>query len=535
MNAVIYNPLEEFEQQYRDRHCANTQQFFDELVEKSGVNIDENRKTVEQYNIYKENLAKLKRKYNWLRFFRVLMIITLLLIPIVIWKMTPKIRQLREEIATADKKVEELLALAYQQMLPLNSLFTSRDCLTITENTIPLISFDSTFTIEKETDMKTNYDFSGMEGTDYSTLGVLSGLYNENPFLFENTVVHRLGEETYTGSLTIHWQETYFEDGKVKRRTRTQTLYATVTKPKPFYSTQVVLNYGAQAGPELSFYRDPGHWEKKSEREVERSVKRGEKRLKKKTDKAIKNNENFMSMSNTEFEVLFDALDRTNEVQFRSLFTPLAQTNLVDLLTSRTGYGDDYHFIKNKRMNRILSEHSQGRDLMLQPVAYTSYAFDIIKQNFLEKNIEYFRAVYFDFAPLLSIPAYQERPVHSLKPIPELSQLYSQKESEVLANAVDSRYVVHPSTKTPAILKTEHIHTEAQKDKTCITAYSYDIIPRVDYIPVLGGDGYMHNVPVPWDEYIPLENAANFYITRYDQAKAEGVLAERNGLCIMQA
>lgn len=41
-------------------------------------------------------------------------------------------------------------------------------------------------------------------------------------------------------------------------------------------------------------------------------------------------------LANDEFEVLFRALNRNNEVQFRLLFTPLAQQNMIDLLLDKT-------------------------------------------------------------------------------------------------------------------------------------------------------------------------------------------------------
>jgi hypothetical protein len=71
---------------------------------------------------------------------------------------------------------------------------------------------------------------------------------------------------------------------------------------------------------------------------------------------------------------------------------------MVELLLSQTGYGDDFHFIKQRRTNRIVSNHSQGRALKLSAGAYASYAFDQIKENFINKNAEFFKAVYFDFA-----------------------------------------------------------------------------------------------------------------------------------------
>lgn len=536
MESMIYNPLEEFQSKFQATHAQNATAFFDTLVARSGVDIEQNRKTVAQYNTYRENLKKLKRKRNWRLFFRVVLCITILLIPLVIWKLNPIIKALREEIAAADKKADELLAEAGRQMQPLNALFTDRDALKIIETTVPMLTFDPCFSVRQEADMRINYDYCETDDSEQSTLDVLAGRYNDNPFVFENKLVHTMGTETYHGYKTIHWTETYRDaNGKMQTQHRSETLHATVTKPKPFYHTQVVLNYCAQGGPDLCFSRDATHLHEKSEKQIDRLVKRGEKKLQRKSDKAVRQNDDFTSMSNSEFEVLFDALDRTDEVQFRTLFTPLAQTNMVDLILSKVGYGDDFHFIKRKRTNHILSTHSQGRVINLLPHNYVSYAYDIIRENFLEKNAAFFKAVYFDFAPLWAIPLYQERPVHSLKPIPDYTQLYSLKECEALANAVDYRYVVHPATKTQAILKSSYVGTNGTVDETCISAYSYDIEKRVDFVSVYGGDGHFHNVPVEWDDYLPLEAHNNFGITTKKDAANRTVIASRSGLCIFQS
>ena len=321
----------------------------------------------------------------------------------------------------------------------------------------------------------------------------------------------------------------------MRTRTRSQTLHATVTKPKPFYSTQVVLHYCAQGGPELSFSRDASHLDQKSDKQIERLVKQGEKKLQRKTEEAVRENGDFMSMSNSEFEVLFDALDRTNEVQFRTLFTPLAQTNMVDLIRSKVGYGDDFAFLKRRRTNHIISEHSQGREVSVPAQSYASYAFDTIRENFTGKNGEFFKAVYFDFAPILAIPLYQERPVHSLKPIPDYTQQYSFMECEALANVVDRRRVVHPRTKTQAILKSSFVSAKDGIDETCITAYSYDIEKRVDVVTMFGQDGHLHSVPVEWDAYLPLESQNHFYVAADGLVANQSVFARRNGLSIFQS
>ncbi len=533
MDSVIFNPLKEYQSKLKNLHFENTKKLFEKLVKESGIDIDTNKETVKQYNIYTERLSDVKKKLRWRKFFRVLMWVSVVLIPVAILNMNPKIKELKEEVQFADQKANEFLSLATEQMKPLTALFKEWYAIDLIEETVPLIKFMQQFTAAQENDMKINYDLKDDTDVEKSTLDVLAGEYNENPFVFENRMVHRMGTETYYGYKTITWTETYRDsDGKMRTRTRTERLQASVTKPKPFYHTEVVLNYGAQAAPELSFSRDATNLHNKSEKAIERYVKRGEKRLDRKANKALKKGDDFTSMSNSEFEVLFDALDRSDEVQFRTLFTPLAQTNMVDLLLSKESFGDDFNFFKNGRMNTVASNHSQNRALILSTEGFNSHSFDIIEHNFLNLNMEYFKAVYFDLAPVLAIPAYQERPVHSLKPIPDYTQLYSLKESESLANLVNKKEIVHPDTKTEAILKSSYLSTENNIDKTSVTAYSYDIEKRVDIVTVRGGDGHYHNIPVEWDEYLPLEQITNFGVTAINSAVASA--ASRDGLCIFK-
>lgn len=538
---MIYNPLQEFDSKFKNLHLEHTKKYFDDLRQRSNVDVAQNQKTVKEYNELKEHLSKLRLRCNWLRVLRVFLFITLILIPLAIWWLNPKIRALRARIEQADDRLEELLALAWAQMQPLNALFDERDALRIIEKTISGIAFAPTFSAEQERDMVTHYDFENGEGNDRTTLDLLAGHYNENPFLFESQLIHRMGQERYHGTLVISWTESYRDsEGRIRTRTRTQTLHASVVKPKPFYSTQTFLNYCAQGGPELSFTRDATHLEQKSEKEIDKYVKKGEKKLKKMTDKAIKDNKDFVSMANADFEVLFDALDRTHEVQFRTLFTPLAQTNMIELIRSRSGYGDDFHFIKRKRTNRILTQHSQGRPMTLHPAEYHSYSFDVIKQSFINKNVRFFKDVYFDFAPIWAIPLYQEQPVASLHPVPDTPHVprreeinqYSRKECEALFNTVFVQHVVHPNTKTRAILKSDFVEAGNGVDEVHISAYSYDVIRRVEFVSVLGGDGHFHAVPVPWDQYIPLEADNVFLVGTKDRVPAGEILASRNDLCI---
>ncbi|MBQ5930320.1 MAG: hypothetical protein IIX02_05970, partial [Clostridia bacterium] len=179
--------------------------------------------------------------------------------------------------------------------------------------------------------------------------------------------------------------------------------------------------------------------------------------------------------------------------------------NTVDLLTSKTGYGDDFYFQKYKRFNVIISEHGQNRSLDTSPNHYYSYDVDLAKQNFISFNVNFFKSIFFDFAPLLSVPAYVEEPCASLEPLEDYSSYYTYYEHEALSNALGGYRLAHEQSATNAILKTEQLGTRDGGDVVRVTAYSYAAVDRVDFIPVYGGDGRYHNVPVPWVEYIPLE------------------------------
>ena len=72
MDSVIFNPQEEFESRYRQLHLDNTTAFFNDLVEKSKVDVEQNRETVRKYNQYKNDLVKMRKSLNWQRFLRVL-------------------------------------------------------------------------------------------------------------------------------------------------------------------------------------------------------------------------------------------------------------------------------------------------------------------------------------------------------------------------------------------------------------------------------------------------------------------------------
>ena len=555
MNELLLEPLKFYERVGKQEHAKNAEEFFEKLLKDSRIDAEQNRATVKAYHKTKAAADKVRSKLRRKKVLRVFLIIGIVLcgilaivsigelssspglgagllaggvlglvggILLLVKKLNPAIRSANEKLEKHLAKAEELLAEAEAQMAPLNALFDNTDALRLLEKTIPELVFDDRYSVEQERFFINDHDFVELGNLETSVTNTLSGRFAGNPFLFCDTLAHEIRSQTYHGTLLISWTETYRDSqGRLQTRRRTQTLHASVVKPKPEFYRHNYLCYGCQAAPDLTFSRSPQHSERLSEKEIERKVQKGAKKLKKKAEKSTKKGGNFQEMANSEFDVLFGAENRDHEVQFRLMYTPLAQCNTVDLLTSKTGYGDDFHFHKYRRFNVITSEHAQGRDIDTSAEHYYSYDVDEAKRKFLAFNADYFKSVFFDFAPLLSVPAYAEEPCAALEPIGDVKRYYTDYEHEVMANALGGYAFAHEHTATNAILKTRFLQKSRGEDRVEVTAYSYAAADRVDFIPVFVGDGRMHAVPVPWVEYIPLEKRSEMRVGKAPVSQRE--------------
>lgn len=540
MNEYLLEPLKGYETYFKDTHDSNLKEYFNSLLEKSQVNEEQNRQTAAEYRKALADAQAVAKKIKKYKALRVLLIVCAVIggilclgailnpflliagipliavsIILIIKKLKPLIKSAGEEYDKLNARANELLSEAEAQMAPLNALFDSTDTYRVIEKTLPEMKFHSAFTQPAEDNFIENFGRTDIIDSEMTVTDVVSGELYANPFAYTRAVRHVMGTQPYVGTLVIRWTETYRDSkGHTRTRTRTQTLTATVVKPKPFYHEETYLGYGSQSAPRLNFSRSAAHNERLSEKELEKKLKRGERELKKMSEDAIKDGKSFQEMANSEFEVLFDADNRDNEMEFRLMFTPLAQKNTVSLLRSHVGYGDDFDFIKRGRFNVIKSEHSQSWCMDTSPQRYMSYDVDISRESFISFNNEYFKSVYFDFAPLMAVPAYQEESVHSLSvdAIENYSCKYSLEEYESLANMLGQRHFEHPESRTRAILKASHISNSNGVNRVQITAYSYTTVERIDFVPVLGGDGKIHPVPVPWTEYIPVQNCADMAV-----------------------
>jgi hypothetical protein len=179
------------------------------------------------------------------------------------------------------------------------------------------------------------------------------------------------------------------------------------------------------------------------------------------------------------------------------MYSVQAQRNIVELLLSDETYGDDFSYIKNGKIHTIANAHSQDRSLYLSASAYRSHDISVAERAFVELNEEFYKDVFFDFAPILAVPLLQD--VQESTAIQTGGKtLYNYEE---YANCLEGQ--LRPNRcDTRCILKIEGEERKGQETHLGVCASGYYGVERVDYISKLGGDGCWHDVPVDWTDYI---------------------------------
>ena len=247
----------------------NARDLFEEYLRSSGVDEAQNAATVKKYDTEKQKAGAVQKALSRLRLLRALLIVTAVLggiaaligaaqvgtspglglglllgglaalggsLAVIFAVLRPRIRNSALVLAEHESKAEEYYGEAMAQMAPLNGAFTARDALTVTEKTLPDLVFDDRLTKEQDVFFRTMHDFIDFDDEDSSVTELLSGRLRGNPFLFCQRRVMEMRDHVYHGTLLITWTETYRDsNGHLRRRTRTQTLHASITRPKPFY------------------------------------------------------------------------------------------------------------------------------------------------------------------------------------------------------------------------------------------------------------------------------------------------------------
>lgn len=554
---ALLEPLDGYEKLYKDLHLKYAEEAFSELAEKSRVDVAANNRTVAEYKAKTAEIKKLENAISKSKILRVFLIIIsvisgiagvvtlvasvigslplwagivtvaaavvliILFTVLTLKKINPKIRKNEEIRKALQAEADKLLNEAWSQMAGLNALYDWDIPQKLVTKTVPVIEMDENFDEERFTYLREKFGFGKNTDSTRSTQFCQSGAILGNPFIILKDLKQSWKQQAYTGAITIHWTTTTRTKEGTKTVHHSQVLTATLLKPKPVYKTETYLVYGNDAAPNLTFSRKPSGATGLSEKQLRKLVASTAKKLDKKARKAVSAGESYTRLGNDEFEALFGGTDRDNEIEFRMLFTPLAQKSLLKLIKTSEPYGDDFGMRKVKKLNYMRTEHAQGFDYEVDPVSFISYDFEAARENFIRINSTYFKSLYFDLAPLISIPLYQHTRTREFIYGKEFSSNVSCYEHESIANSFKKDLLKPAGSATPSVLKTELVSKEGEADSVLITAHAFHAERRITYIPRLGGDGRTHMVPVVWIEYLPIERYTQMAVQKKQSSRPE--------------
>ncbi len=549
----LLEPLAYYNNYLKDKFREVTETYFQKLVDESGISIPDNASLMKKYGettSQSEQLKKKIKRYSMVR--NVLIFLGIFdLIPIV-WAVyqnnitgniqdlalrililavlagiyffivEPKIKTGKSTLANLDSILKNMEKEGYDMMEPLNSLFHSEMTSELIKEAIPFIHMDPNFNIKRYEQLVKNYSFLEKYDVNNSTLDIASGDILGNPFVFIKRMVHHLGDYTYTGYRTVSYWEYYRDsNGNTRSRRVTETLRATLVRPGPYYSHIVSLIYGNDAAPNLIFHRAPGVKEESGGFFGDFSLKKKISEIRSRTSKSMKEGGSFQGMANEEFDALFNALDRNNEVEFRLLFTPLAQKNYQDIFKN-SPYGDDFFFNKERKINEVKANNSQHWDFDTGPFQYWDFSFEKIREKFINFNCSYFDHMYFSFLPLLAIPLYQQMMPADYIYGGSYDYNYNDYMTEMVVNRMGTDLFRPPEAdlrdNVKTMLKTSHYRNEKESEIVQVDAYSYRTEKRLDYVSVVAGDGIAYSVPVEWEEYIPVTKRDYIEVTEIKSA-----------------
>ncbi|MDR1817457.1 MAG: hypothetical protein LBR07_04645 [Puniceicoccales bacterium] len=576
----VYEPLARFRDEFAGDFASRAAAFFDELVARSGIDVRAHTGTCAQLNwVAGERARHDASRSNW-QLLRALAICVALaaagtafclcvpdVLPkdavsltarvlgtagavaaaaLAIWfaagVATPRLRATGDYLARLAAKHGELTRRAAAQMAPLNALHDWHHIPALVQQTVPRLELDPWFTRGRLDELRDTFGWDDSFNAGKSVLFAQSGAINGNPFVIVETLECAMRDHTYTGTLFITWTEwTTDSKGNPTTVTRCQTLVASVTKPAPAHRRRKVVIYGNEAAPALTFSRHPsdlsdaaddffGKWR------VNREIKKLEK-----LSRNLDDDSGYTIVSNREFAALFHATDRNDEVQYRLLFTPLAQQQMLALLKDRTtGYGDNFSFIKHHRLNFVFPAHLDSFDISANPARFRHHDLAAARREFTTYATDYFRAFYFALAPLLTIPLYQQHRTRADIYRDPRARRASFWEHEAIANHHGDAPFRHPRCATPCILKTEIAGENAEEvERTAlpttvlrVTAHGYSATQCVEHIPVLGGDGHIHVVPVEWTRFDPVSRTTDLRVSEQPGSTVTDWQRRRDALSI---
>lgn len=555
---ILLEPLKAYDQ-LKERHRQNAENCFDALVAEAGVSPEENAEITKERSKILDDKGSVDKKTRRVKLLRTLLIAAVILLAltalffafrltdeagaliplslvvlvlsvvaaigalVLIFKTcNPRIKEGKAESTRLNQNAQALEQKAWAQMAALNAKYDWNLPDRLVFETLPQIQIDKYFDEKKYDYFNTYCDFQSERNANLSLFRARSGNSDGLPFLLTRNLFLTMRNHLYTGSRIVSWTETeYDSQGRLRTVTRSQTLTATVTKPAPEYFFKTCLMYGSNAAPDLHFSRSPIVPHDADDKKIDAMVRNGEKELEKKAREAVEQGGSYNKLANSEFEVLFGAENRDNETQFRLLFTPLAQRNMVALLRSKEPYGDDFSFEKNGRVNVISSQHGTAFDFDANPARFSDFDLAHAKEAFIRYNEQYFQSLFFDFAPLFSLPLYRQEKADMTFGLCEEKGQIGLWEAESAANTIPPALLSPPEAVTRPICKITGLYAGEEVTRADVTAHCYSATPRIDIIPVMARNGQVYPVSVPWTEYLPVEKTTQIELRAVTMTREE--------------
>ena len=445
------------------------------------------------------------------------LIVSLLIIFLVINK---KHKEESKKLTKLKAKQAKLKSEAYATVAPLINSFNFKHFVNLINGLDTVLSVDEELDQYKLFKLRKLYNEKFIFGENESILDIYSGNIDKNPYVRVLVTNQKMYNHDYTGTRTVTWRETYHDsEGHLRTRTESETLIAHYSAPAPRYSTSSYIIYGNGAAPKLRFTRGPSGLNlDHDDKDVEKLVKKRSKEIEDRQEDAIKDGKTFTPLANLEFESLFYALDRNNETEYRLLFTPLAQQNMVELITAKEPYGDDFYFIKENKVNYIFSNHASRSIRFPYTDFYTYFDYEKLYSDFVSVMCSEFESLYFAAAPLLAIPLYQmdEAPLFEDKSEKEILTEY---EAEVFANSMNKDLFRPEEAVTEQILKVRRTQSLKNSDLFEVTSHAFSSTQMVTYVPVVCRNGRVYDVPVYWYQYDPVSKTSNIAICKIKEQK----------------
>ena len=554
-DLLAQDPVSGYKNVYKEAFAREAEAFFDYAVRRGGIDPAVNASQARELDrLYAEKEKQGGRKGWWI------FLLTALVIVFAVWGImllaeekslshgqiaafagygivalificaviVPKIRELSSVLSTLHKEINSKYARATAYLAPLYKAFSWNTLPELFSKVIPQVKFDEYLSNERLADFRDNFGLVIQDEPESTMLGSHSGTFFGYPFIFTEDKNFCWGEKVWSGSMVVSYT-VYVTNAEGKRvaQTRSEVLTASVTKPYPEFPVARQFFFGHDAAPELSYSREPsslsgssGIWAALGKKYRMHKLRKLEQNL---TDES-----DFTMMSNREFEMLFKSENRDNEIGFRLLFTPLAQQYMVKLLNDQeTGYGDDFCLNKSCLVTCLFSNHLNETKIARKPFSADLYDLQKIKAKFRKNSDEFFRSMYFSFAPLFLIPLYNEERINA----PEYPcESISENELEGAA-AAHEEYFRPDESITENIFNIRNCRRQGNVVSAMVESIGFSGSSRVDFVPCFAGNGSVYQVPVEWIEYTPVSCRTPIHACREEKLPpGKEVLFRRRGL-----